>query len=144
MTAIDPSYETCRATILRAGIGKIDFFDPIHYVWIAFAPIDAHGPTPPHRIRSLPRILEWRGWLTDGGAPDLITTLMACGARMLDGDPTDLEGLTKEELTLHLATLECIEAPGSTRTFVISVSKPDQADQAGRITRSEPREASKT
>jgi hypothetical protein len=95
------------AVVVGVGTGKIEFSSgPIHFVQINFKLLDGE------------HLLHWRGWLTDGGAPDLIRSLSTCGARMKDDDPTDFDGMLGAIVIVRVETVECVEAPGSTQSFI--------------------------
>ena len=68
--------------------------------------------------------LEWKGSLSVGATKRTSEVLIACGARMKDCDPTDLFGIDKNEVEIKISTIECFESPGTYRTFVQQVRKP--------------------
>ena len=109
---------TYRARAARAGMGKVEFQDgdTIHYIWISFSILD-----PPYEGR----LYEWRGWLTNGAIYDAVPALLACGARLMDNDPSDLEGIDQYTVKLSIKTMECIEAPGIAKTYIELVERSD-------------------
>lgn len=99
------------AIVERAKVGKVTFSDgeDLHYVELRFQILNGD-----HRGR----LFEWREWLTAGAMPILAPALIACGARLRDGDPSDLEGSVGTKVAIELFTISCVEAPGVVKTCV--------------------------
>jgi hypothetical protein len=102
-------------------MGKVQFRDGdvIHYIWIRFFLLD-----PPYGGR----LFEWRGWLTPGAMYEAAPVLVACGARLKDDDVTDLDGLDTYAVSIHIKTIECVEAPGVVKTYIDSIERSDPLD----------------
>jgi len=101
-----------RAKVIRCGFGHVQFRQKIHYVFIDFTLTD-----PPHS--SL--VVSWRGSLTEGAIRKTAEALLACGARLENGDVADLEGVGQRDVLVELETVESPEAPGTFQVFVVAI-----------------------
>jgi hypothetical protein len=104
-----------RSRVVRCGVDKIKLKSPpktVQYAFVFFEILDF-----PHQGK----VFEWRGSITPGARPRTMRVLSTCGAEMIDGDPSDLEGIGQHDVQIELKAIDSPEAPGIIQVFVTDV-----------------------